>query len=137
MPVIITYRTALNIGVLSGFVFLLAGCVAVTTEESQTRTVKSGKRTAIAAVRGVTPGCRDIISIYPDTLEYPRHGQVSFEWKEVRVKVVKEGPLKECAGKEAGIAFVYYRPDPGFTGEDHATFRTGSTIARMSIKVVK
>lgn len=131
------YGTVLHIGLVSGLALMLSGCVGVAGHESQTKTVKSDRRTAIGAVRGFTSGCRDIISVYPDTLDYPAHGQVSFEWKEVRVKMLKEGPLQGCAGKLAGVAFVYYRPDPGFTGEDLVTFRTGSTITRIDIKVVK
>ncbi|WP_234906306.1 MULTISPECIES: hypothetical protein [Rhizobium] len=132
-----TYRTAVHIGLVSGLVLVLSGCVGVATHETQSKVVRSDRRTAIGVVQGVTPGCRDIISTYPDTLDYPGHGQVSFEWKEARVKMVKEGPLQGCAGKVAGVAFVYYRPDPGFVGEDLVTFRTGSTITRVDIKVVK
>jgi len=51
---------------------------------------------------------------------------------------VGEGrPLKRCAGNVVGIAFVYYCPGPGFTGEDFATFRTSCAVTMVGTKVVK
>ncbi|MDJ1636675.1 hypothetical protein [Rhizobium rhizogenes] len=132
-----TARSSLHIGLLSGLAFMLSACVGVTNQEPETSTVKSGRRTELGTISAITPGCRDVTGIYPDTVDYPKHGQVSFEWKDVLVGLIKEGPRRACSGRRGAIAFVYYRPDPGFTGDDHLTVRLGSKITRINIKVVK
>lgn len=126
-----------RVGLLSALAMMLLGCVSVADQKPETSTVKSGRRTELATISAITPGCREILSIYPDTIDYPEHGQVSFEWKDVLVGRIKDGPRRACSGKRGGVAFVYYRSDPGFSGEDHVTLRLGSKITRINIKVVK
>lgn len=125
------------IGLLSALAVTLSGCMSVADQKPEASTVKSGRRTELGTISAITPGCREILSIYPDTIDYPKHGQVSFEWKDVLVGPIKDGPRRACSGKRGGVAFVYYRSDPGFIGEDRMTLRLGSKITRISINVVK
>ena len=86
--------------------------------------VPANRESAIGFIVGVTPDCHSVEKPKMKLVKAPAHGSIRFQWTKSKLQNIS----RNCNGRPAWGMAVFFKPAPGFRGED--SFTMGVSMLR-------